>query len=277
MRNNISTLKNDPDFIRTLIQGNNIIWSLMYYDELVLKQNYHLTFLANADLPFYNAAQAVNKIDSESLQEIEAYYRGHNINPAFYLDPASLHWLKPYLIEHRYSELLSELENWWGILLEEDVMKIRYQDYLKISKSQIRVKIINPQNLDDLNQFLTINQVTNELPDHIIEKLNINMRERIYPKATNTLLIVYVNDVPASIHTLGLYNNMGFLAEGGTLPEFQKLGLYTFTTFFFLKYAYERGAKVVALTCTQDSVTNFTSKRVGLELLFQRQFMSKKE
>lgn len=273
MQPSLSTLKNDCDFIRNLIMHNNIIWYLMYYDELLIKPNYQLTLLKNADLLFYNTAQAVSSMNIITLQEIETHYLQNNINPAFYLDPASITWLKPFLIEHGYSEMEAELENWWGIVLTKDILQNNFQDYLKINENTIRTKIIDSRNINDLNQFLTINQTASQLPDVIVDKLRINMQKRIYSGATNTLLIVYVNDIPASVRALGLYKNMAFLAEAGTLLEFRQLGLHIFTTLFLLKHAYERGAEFAALTCTHDSVTNFTSKRSGLELLFQRQLM----
>jgi hypothetical protein len=268
-------MKNDPEFIRALIKGNNIIWSLMYYDELIIKANYQLSYLEKADLPFYNTAQALSAIDAKSLVEIEDYYRQYEIAPAFYLDPGSLAWLKPYLIEHHYVESEEELENWWGLALDDKVMAINCQDYLKIPKEQVQLKIINPKHLDDLNQFLEINQTASQLPQYIVDKLRINMQHRQYQGATNTLYIAYVNGIAASVRTLGLYNNMAYLAEAGTLPAYQKQGLHTFTTSFLMQEAYKQGASFVALTCARDSVTNFTSKRAGLELLFQRQFMRK--
>ncbi len=264
---------NNPDFIRNLIKGNNIIWYLMYYDELVMKSNCHLTFLENADLPFYNTAQAVSDISTDSLHEIEHFYKKRNVVPAFYLDPASVEWLKPYLEEHGYSELPSELENWWGAQIEKSIVDVKFQNYLKIPESHVKAEIIDPKNDNDLNQFLAINQTASQLPDPIVAKLRAHMQTRVYTGATNRILIAYVNNVPASVGTLGFYDNRVFLAEAGTLPQFQKLGLHTYTTLFFLKYAYECGARFAALTCTHDSVTNFTSKRVGFELLFQRQFM----
>ena len=275
MGNNISTLVNEPRFIRKLIEGNNIIWYLMYYDQLTITSGYHLTLLKGADLLFYNAAQAVSLMDAKILEEIEAYYQQYHISPAFYIDPASINWLKPFLNKHHYLELPTELENWWGILLEKEVMHIKFQDCLKIPGCQVSVKIIDPQNPKDLNLFLTINQATNQLPDLIVSNLRANMKNRLYPGAKNTLLIIYVNDIPASIRTIGLYNDMAFLAEAGTLALFQKQGLHTFSMSFALKYAYEQGARVAALTCTKNSITNFTSQRVGLKLLFQRVFMRK--
>lgn len=269
-------LKNNPDFIRELIKGNNIVWTLMYYDELVVKSNYHLTLLKEADLAFYNTAQGLSAIDPQTLCDIEAYYRQNGINPAFYLDPASVSWLKPYLLAHDYIEDALELENWWGMVLKQEIMDKPSFDYLKIPKEHIQVKIINPKNLNDLNQFLEINQTASDLPAHIVDKLRINMQTRAYLGATNTLLLVSVNGVAASVATVGIYNQKAYLAEAGTLPAFRKQGLHTFTSLYLMQYAYQQGAQVVALTCAQDSVTNFTSKRVGMELLFQRQFMAKK-
>jgi hypothetical protein len=275
MMKNISELKTDPDFIRKLIYGNNIIWSLMYYDDLVVKNSHHLTFLKNADLDFYNTAQAINEIDINILNEIEKYYEQQDTIPAFYLDPASEPWLKSFLANQGYQELPLELENWWGTFINDDIKQINFQDYLKIPENHIETKIVNPNNLDELNQFLSINQTASELPDSIVNTLREHMKKCSHQLATNTLIMVYVNGVPASVRTVGLYNNTAYLAEAGTLPEFRKLGLHTYTTFYCLKYAYLRGANTAALTCTHDSVTNFTAKRAGMEMLFQRQLMKK--
>src|SRR5580692_5979623 len=100
MTNKISAYIHDQDFIKTLIQGNNIIWYLMYYDEIIIKDHYHTTLLKNADLAFYNTAQAVSTINQKNLNDIEKYYIQRQIEPAFYLDPISVKWLKPYLLNN---------------------------------------------------------------------------------------------------------------------------------------------------------------------------------
>jgi hypothetical protein len=99
----------------------------------------------------------------------------------------------------------------------------------------------------------------------------VNMQQRSFSGANNILFLLTVNNQPAAISTVGLYQNIAYLAEAGTLPEYRKLGLHTYLSLYCAQYAYQQAAHFAVVTCTHDAITNCTAKRAGFKLLWERQ------
>lgn len=261
---------------QALIRSNNIIWKLLYYDELIDYPYYQLTYFTQADQGYYNCAQAITRLSKNDLMLIEKYYHKRKVSPAFYTDPVSESWLPRLLRRHGYQEIESQNENWWIIqLTDHKLSQLDKLELLKIDNNMVGLDMVKTD--VQLNEFLNINRLTNQLTFPIIESLERNIKNTQQDGASLINFLGKVNNMSVSCGSLGLIRDYAFMAEDGTLPDYRQKGLHSYITQQRLLYAYKLGAKLACMTCSLDSNTNKTAKKLGFSLAFKRIFMSKEK
>lgn len=257
-----------------LIRGNNIIWSLLYYDELIQHQDYQLSYFKHANEDYYNCAHAVAALSKSNLRAIEEFYVTRKLAPAFYTDPISEPWLLPKLVACGYEEVPSQKENWW--LIDLTAAKIQYiqeQVFLKYEPSSVNLDLVH--NKQQLEEFIKIDQETNLLTESIARALKNNILSKKYAGAENYYLLGTVENLPAFCGCIGIYDNVAYFAEGGTLKEYRERGLHSYMTQKRLIFAFSKGAKLACITCTPTAYTNKTVKKLGFSLACSRRLFKK--
>lgn len=263
------------NLINDAIRGNNKIWFLMYYDELVDSPYYQLTFLQNADLPFYNCAHALNKLSPEIIKEIEQFYITRNYPPSFYLDPNSPTELGHYLVTHGYHKIDSETENWYGFDLSKISISSPKPDiYLKYDASQTTFKQISTSS-HYFSDYIKIDMQANQTPKNIENKFIKHIKEHTIRGADNYFFLGLINEIPIVTCSVGIYKNLAFLAEGAVLPEFSRRGLYSYMLSQSLLFAQKKRCKYAFFTCNTEAYSNNAGKKVGFELTFKRYYYRK--
>jgi hypothetical protein len=259
--------------IQAFIRGNNAVWYLMYYDELVEMPHWQLTFLREADAGFYNCAQAVTRLDDEDLERIEGFFTTRGVPPAFYVDADSSAWLPILLEKNGYIKVDDETEHWWALELTRDCIQ-RWRETLfhKRPPADVTIEEVAPGGPAQFESFLQVDQVANQLPDAIVAKLRRNIGTHTWPGARNHYFLGRVQGEPAFSGSVGFYSDMAFLAEGGTLPIFRRAGLHAEMIRHRALFAHQHGARWLAFTCTCMALSNRTGSRLGFELAFVRDY-----
>jgi hypothetical protein len=258
-----------------LIRGNNAVWRLMYYDDLVETPRWQATFLREADAGYYNCAQAVTQLDEGDREWIEKFYAGRGVAPAFYDDPVSGGWLPARLGRHGYSEVHEEAEHWWVAELTEDRIARWGEAKHRLRAEGVSLEEVEPADSEQFEWFLHVDRVANQLPDAIVSKLRRNVLERKLPGVRNHYFLGRVRGAPAFCGSVGLCGDMAFLAEGGTLAGHRRRGLHAEMIRHRALFAARRGARWLAFTCSRSALSNRTGGKLGFELAFARRFFRK--
>lgn len=262
--------------IQALIRGNNAVWYLMYYDELVDTPSWQLTFLREADAGFYNCAHAVTRLNDADQECIEAFFMDRGVAPAFYVDPESSAWLPERLQQHGYVEVDEEAEHWWVVELTQDRSeRWRQSCYHKLAPGEVAIELVAPDDSASFEAFLRVDQRANQLPDNIMAKLRRNILTHTWPGARNHYFLGRVRGEPVCSGSVGFWSGMAFLAEGGTLPDHRGAGLHTEMIRQRALFAHQHGARWLAFTCTRTALSNRTGSRLEFELAFVRHYFRK--
>jgi hypothetical protein len=262
--------------IRALIRGNNAVWYLMYYDELVETPQWQLTFLREADAGFYNCAHAVTRLDDADRERVEAFFTDRGVAPAFFVDPESSDWLPGRLRKHGYVEVDAEAEHWWVLELTQDRIERWRQSCLhRLAPGEVAIEEVAPEDQAGFELFLGVDQTANQLPDNIVAKLRRHTRTHRWPGARNFYFLGRVRGEPVCSGSVGFWGDMAFLAEAGTLPAQRGAGLHAEMIRHRALFAHQHGARWLAFTCTRTALSNRTGSRLGFELAFVRDYFRK--
>jgi hypothetical protein len=256
------------DFIR----NNNIIWWLMYYDELQEHAHCQLSCLVPADYGFYNCAHAVTRLMPSDLEQIEDFFTARRVPPAFYVDPENEAWLPERLSAAGYSEIPEEGEEFHSRPLSMPLPAID----LRISPERVTIRAVTPGS-PGFDDFMRINQAANHQPPEVFAKLTRRLAERRRDGATNTLLLGTVDEEPAFVGAVGLVGNVAYLAEAGTLPRFRRMGLYNHMLGERLRVAAAAGAHTAVFTCAPAADSGRIAAGAGFKLAFRRRYFRKCE
>lgn len=257
--------------IHDLIRGNNRFWKNLYYDDLIETSDYQLSYCKNANEPWFNCAHAIASTPQFSL--IEPYYLNKNLQPAFYTDTLNEQWLAPLLSERGYQEIDSQNENIWYLSLSAKNIKDIAQLNFNHSNEGIELRPVTTP--DELKLFIEINRLTNQLPYPLADSLASNLQYRHVDGVEAKHFIVFKAGYPAGCGSVGVYNNAGFLAEGGTLPEYRQQKIHCFSMQQRCLYAFARKASHIFTTCDVQSFTNHSASRLGMKLVCVRRFFQK--
>lgn len=260
-----------PEAIQRLIRGNNRTWSLMYYDEVLEREHYQLTYLKEADFDYYNAAHTLTPQAMAELSEIEAYFRKKGIGSAVFVDPTNADWLPEALSKRGYQQVSTITECYQGFEMTEDRLRaLAERPFLKINPERCQIEVIPAAPSEAFDEFMRIDGETNEIPGPICAKLRQALLTRRHPEIQLFLLLGSVDGTPACTGSIAIYQDMAFLAEGGTLDAFRRMGLHAAMLKARIQLAHRHGAKIAVFTALEEGPSNRSGEKVGFQLLFQR-------
>lgn len=268
----IKVLNNNS--IHEAIRANNLVYELMYYNELINEPNYQLTWMEEADLAYYNCAQAIDRFSPQLVKEVEDFYNKKGLQPAFYIDPDSPKELLNHLKENGYREIQNEEESWQYLDLTTIQDDIDPKQYLKIDPKTVTVVEVKPEG-DYFDEFIRIDSECNELTPEISANLKRNLTEKQAEEVKNTLFLCLVDRVPVATASVGINNEIAIFAEGATLPDYRRKGLYTYLLAKSVEHSISNGAKKAYLIAEIDAYSNATSQKVGFKHAFNRQYWQK--
>jgi len=258
--------------------SNKFLYAL-YYDELVEDETYQISYLKEADRPYFNCAHAVNSLDDCVFGSVENYFIKKQTNPAFYIDSECPKKLKDVLVNRGYHELEKELENWYMLDCRKPDVFRGIEEKVQVFQTQNSLSeciLFSPMTQTNLlEKFLELDVQVNAINKIIFEKLKKNL---MAPKLSGLQFfcaLVSENNIPASIGLIAFMDGDAFLAEGATHPNFRRRGFYTWLSQVFLLFAARQGCKRIIVNCDYDAYSNNTYKRLGFESICQRQFFTK--
>ena len=243
-------------------------WKKLYYDELIESSGYQSSYCKNADEPWFNCAHAASSIPPFSF--IESYYLDKNRLPAFYTDTLNEQWLISFLLKRNYYEITSQNENIWYLnLCTQSIKNITKLQFVNLDND---IELRSATTLDELKLFIEINRLTNELPDPLAHSLFENIRHKNVKDVEAKHFIIFKSGYPAGCGSAGIYNNVAFLAEDGTLPGYRRQGIHCYSMQQRFLYAFSRKARHVLTTCSRESFTNHSANKLGMKLVCTRRF-----
>lgn len=258
--------------VHDLIRANNALWSVLYYDELIETPAYQLSFLAEADAGFYNCAQAVTCADAGVLAEIEAYYRDRGVMPAIYVDPAGPQDFAVWLAARGWVPVAEERENCHLLDLARPSRWPDPRAVLKIAPERVTiVHLAGPQD-PLLDAFVAVDAAASELPPAIRTKLARNLATRRRDGIEVHCFVALVDGVVASTRLVGFAGELALYAEGGTLVEHRRCGLYAYLMLEGLQFARAAGKRHAFQTAGHAALSNPAVLALGFERIFSRAY-----
>lgn len=259
-------------YLHTDIYSNNLIWSLMYYDQMIPNTEYHLTVLSEANRYFYNAAHALQTASTDIIDEIENFYMEKDLIPSFYLDPKTPSGVLEELIKRDYQEAPEESEHWYRFDLRKQIPNS--ERFLKLNPSQIEIKEVVPEDIQFLD-FVGINRLMNGLTPELASKYLHNCRTRKIPEIKNHYFLAFVDGKPASTGSVGIVGETAFFAEGATLPEYQRRGIYSYILADRLQFSLQQRCRNACVICEQGAYSSRGAVKVGFDPYFSRKLFYK--
>lgn len=264
-----------PDIdITKAIRGNNNVWYLLYYDELLQKQDYQLSYMENADLGFYNCAHAVRFDKPDDIDDIESFFLQRKMPAAIYIDPLT----PDAILQHIYTNyklVPDEEENWVVYNMDTKTQSLDYTNYLKVDPKDFNIKLIDVRNDIDLGKFIEIDAKENNLPKIITDKLKNHILTRTNSQIEMCYFIGYFNDIAVSTGCVGILDGYAYLAEAATLKDYQRKGFYSALLLARLNHCKNKGVKKAFFTATAGANSNLAALKLGFELGFKRQYYRK--
>lgn len=249
-----------PHRAHELIRANNQLWRLLYYDELIETAEYQLSYLEEADAPFYNCAHAVTGWDGRIAAAIHGFFGARGVAAALYLDPQTPPEVPAQLIREGYRREEAERESWWGMDLTG--LAIPEED---------RSRPFDVENAAALGAFIALDAEVNQLPPAVAAKLQTNLRTRRAPQIQVGHFLELRNGVPVCCGSVGVVGPFAALAEGATATDHRRQGLYRRLTMARLGWARERGARYAFLTAAAQAASNAAAQAMGFSLTFSRE------
>lgn len=263
----------------SLIRGNLEVWSQMYFDEVTEASTHCFSYLREADSDYYNAAHLVKEWTPQIQKNLESSFSEKEIAPAIFTDPRSVDWLPEQLMAQGYVPL-PEITECYEVypLTPERVANLQQLSPLKIDPARceiVKVEPNKPEHREDFEHFLRIDQETNEISHPVLAQLRHNLKHRHHPEVTLILLLGKVDGTPAFTGSVGIYRKMAFLAEGGTLEPFRRMGLHAAMLKERLLLAAQHGATMGCFTCFEGAASGLSAEKIGFFLPFRRYLYKK--
>ena len=243
--------------LHRMIRANNELWSLLYYDELIEAPSFQLTYMKDADAGFYNCAQAIERFDDAVLGEIERYYRGKGLPPAIYVDPQGPRELAPRLLEAGYAVIPEEQEHCHVLdLTSPEVAWPDPRSKLRLPAERVTLAHLDGPGDPLLDAFIEVDATASTLLPAVRDQLARNLRTRRRDGVEVHCFVALVDGAVASTRLVGLAGDFALYAEGGTLPAYRRLGLYSYLMLEGLRFARAAGKQYAFQTAGRESHSN---------------------
>lgn len=244
-----------------VFQGNNA-WSLMYYDEFIANDSYHITYIEGADRPYYNCAHVHDFVADDDLVAIETFFTQKKSPVRIYTHAHTDVAFIQSLQDRGYRYLAEEDEVWYEYALQE------LPDNLPDFKFALSIEPIDPHTAK-LEEFMHLNQVQNDMSQEQVDKCLGKIRNHPL-SASNDYYCAYFENSLATIGTLACINERAFLAEGATASAYQKMGFYSQLVAHRLQLSKNRGCKYAYVRCDKDAFSNNACVKLGFKKVLIR-------
>lgn len=261
----------DSRFIKKLIVANNAVWKQMYYDDVFDFDDFQLSYLKNAQLPWYNCAHVFGEIKADIVKRVEYEFSRLGQNPAFYVESQTHAGDCQVLIDSGYRKIEEFRENWLVFNLNKapdlllSSLKLRFPINFEIMEVNRRDSVM-------VSEFLHIDAETNDLSHSTIEVIRRHIEN---PSFKNRYYLGSFEGKFGFIGSMGMHEDVAILAEGGTLQQFRGHGLHKIMTLFRLKEALQLSASWAMYTTDGNSLSMQNALKLGFECLFYRNFYFK--
>lgn len=262
--------------LHSIIRDSNRVWQAMYYDELIDKSEYQISYLEKADRPYFNCAQVLQ--NKSYLDEIEDYFLTKKLPPAIYIDPEGPKDLEPFLRERGYQEVQEEQENWYSLdcgQINFHALRQEIQNYHASSPDIECVPFLPLTSSSLLDQFIKLNGWVNKISPQSLNKLKQNL---LHPKDSHIQFICFLVCKEGQAISCGLvscFQNKAFLSEGATHPKHQNKGIYSWHRKMAILLALQHKFSHLYVNCDRGAYSNHTYKRLGFQEICKRQFFIK--
>ena len=263
---------------KNLITANNLIWSLMYFDHVEIKDNYQITSLGITNSDFYNAAHTYGKLNSDDLCEIDRYFSNLGVKYGVYITPETPESTIFLLRNAGFIEYSEFNLDWHYIELDSVLIRqINSMDFTpSILANDIEIIEINSENSSQyLDQFVLINNLVNSLGDAVAYSFREKVIKNIVSQSNNHLFLGFYKKKPAFIGSVGIINGFAALAEGGTLASFRLKGLHSEMVRYRLNVSYKLGANKCFYSANPSAKSKLTAEKIGMKKLFTSTFYRK--
>lgn len=263
--------------IKEVIFTANQAWKLLCLDELHSYDNYQISWLQDADRPYYNCIHIHDALAYSELQTAEAYFTERSSLPRVYTHTGTDSEYIKFLKSEGYIELPEEEELWYEFPIENMHTPVELGDFYKKSLSEIDIRKIDTEK-DELEYFMKLNQDRNNIPSSLAEKFTEKIRKNSRDK-NNSLecFAAFSGDCVISVGTMSCINGLAVLSEGATDTRFSRLGLYSTLLAFRVNLAYQRKCRVAYVRCDKEAWSNQGCMKVGFSRFLSRQLWEKRK
>lgn len=257
--------------METYVRGNNRAWASLYYDELVDRAAYQLSYVGEAGIDgFYNCAQAVRDLDAATMEAIETFYRDRGLEPAVYVDAATGGPAVDVLLGRGYGEVPEE-EELWHILDLSTVGPAEASDVEHGGEPSVKVHVVSPGD-ERYEAWLRVNATANELPPTLSDRVRRHLDGRAERGVEGVLLLATVAGAPASTTLLTYEGGDGYLAESGTLAPYRRRGLHELLKRRCIALAREAGCAALVSTTSTVAHSGPACQKLGFVLAGRRRY-----
>ena len=232
----------------------------MYFDSKTETDNYILCTSKTMDDYFWNIVYFKNKIDTESIIDIEDKFKSLNRAPSIYISRDDEHYVdnKQFLIDNGYklnnTDVYMELKENKEIEINTNIKivenEVEYDDFMKVLSSAYNDNIENPDE--------------NIYADAITEcyykavKNTINSKQHIH-------IIVYDKDIPVSVATLNYVDGVGGINNVGTAQGHWNKGYGKQLMTYLISKFNELGGGILTLSTEYQSKNQKFYEKLGFE------------
>lgn len=247
--------------IKEMIFQGNQAWSLMYYDEFIVNEGHHLTYIEDADRPYYNCAHVYDRISDNELLSLETFFAERQSPSRVYTHAFTDESFISLLQNRGYRYLPEEDEVWYEYALAELPIVPEF-------KTALAIESIDPRS-SKLDEFMHLNQTQNEMSAELVSKCLAKIRN--HPAAAdNEYYNAYMDNNLATIGTLACFGERAFLAEGATHSLYQKRGFYSQLVAHRLHLSKARGCKYAYVRCDKEAFSNNACVKLGFKKVLIR-------
>ena len=232
----------------------------MFFDNKKETDNYVLCTSKTMDDYFWNIVYLKNKIDNETIKEIENEFKSINRTPSIYVSRDDENYIenRTFLISKGYklnnTDVYMELEENKDIEINTNIKIVEnateYNDYMKVLASAYN------DTLENSDENVYADAVTDCYYKAV--KNTINSKEHIH-------IIVYDKNIPVSVATLSYVDGVGGINNVGTAQGYWNKGYGKQLIKFLINKFYELGGKILILSTEYQSKNQLFYERLGFK------------
>lgn len=235
----------------------------MFFDNKEETDNYILCTSSVINNYYWNLAYLKNKIDNSVILEIENKLRKLNRVPCLYIGRDDTYYIdnKKLIISNGYS------------LKDTDVFMI-LGNYKNVDNN-INIKVVKTEN--EYNDFMKVlSSAYNDSIENVEENVYADIVTECYYEAVKTSIgngktyhiIGYDKDIPVSVATLSIHNNVGVINNVGTMQGNWNKGYSKQVLGYLIHLFKEKGGKDLILCTEYHSKNQSYYEKIGFKEIY---------